>query len=384
MESVVRPFMGVFSDVPDLRHAQGQRHRLPQVLTLVTLGLINQQNSLGQIAAWVQGLSGPIRQRLHLRHNRVPSYATFRRVLLQMDPAALAQALQAWVEEVLRAYFPTMTWQGLAIDGKTLRGSADEKADLPAFQMLTAMIHSLDRVLQSQTIPARTNEWGTIRSFLEKMVLTGRVVSFDALYTHPDLAQLILDRNGHYLIRVKANQLHLLQALGTWFQDPPPTRRPETFLYSTTLKGHGRWVQYTLRTTPALNSYVQQEFHWPRVGQVFQIQPRCLNLSTGEITTTLHYAITRSKVHQAAPALLFRLWHQHWNVENKGHWVLDVVFGENHSHARKAHLPDVLSLMRKAVMTLFRLLGPDGITRNRSRLSANVDSALSFVGVPPE
>ena len=55
-------------------------------------------------------------------------------------------------------------------------------------------------VLQSQAIPARTNELGAIRSFLEKMVLTGRVVSFDALYTHPDLAQLIVDRNGHYLM----------------------------------------------------------------------------------------------------------------------------------------------------------------------------------------
>jgi len=384
MEQVVRPFIAVFSDVPDFRHAQGKRHRLPLVLTLVTLALINQQNSLGQIAAWVHGLDGQARQRLHLRHNRVPSYATFRRVLLQIDTAALAQALQAWVEEVLRAYFPAATWQGLAIDGKTLRGSADEEVDLPALQVLNAMIHSIGVVLQSQAIPAQTNELGAIRSFLEKIVLTGRVVSFDALYAHPDLAQLIVNRDGHYLMRVKANQLHLLRAFETWFQDPAPTRQPETYLYSTTVKGHGRLVQYTLRTTEALNAYVQLEFHWPCVGQVFQIQRRCLNLSTGEVTTTIHYAITSLKAHPAGPATLFRLWHQHWNVETKGHWVLDTVFGEDRSSARKAHLPEALSLMRKAVISLLRLFGQDGITRNRSRLSANVDSALSFVGVPLE
>jgi hypothetical protein len=79
MEHVVRPFIAVFSDVPDFRHAQGKRHRLPLVLTLVTLALINQQNTLGQIAAWVHGLGWQTRQRLHLRHNRVPSYATLRR-----------------------------------------------------------------------------------------------------------------------------------------------------------------------------------------------------------------------------------------------------------------------------------------------------------------
>jgi len=129
---------------------------------------------------------------------------------------------------------------------------------------------------------------------------------------------------------------------------------------------------------------VQQEFHWPRIGQVFQIERHSINLSTGEVTTTIHYAITSLKADQAAPALLFRLWHQHWEVENKGHWVLDTVFGEDRSPARKAHLPDALSLMRKAVLTLLRLLGQDGITRNRSRLSANVGNALSFVGVPLE
>ena len=55
MEHLVRPFIAVFSDVPDFRHAQGKRHQLPKVLTLVTLAMISQQNTLGQIAAWVLG-----------------------------------------------------------------------------------------------------------------------------------------------------------------------------------------------------------------------------------------------------------------------------------------------------------------------------------------
>jgi hypothetical protein len=49
--------------------------------------------------------------------------------------------------------------------------------------MLNAMVHALGVILQSQAIPAQTNELGTIQSFLEKILLTGRVVSFDALST---------------------------------------------------------------------------------------------------------------------------------------------------------------------------------------------------------
>jgi len=73
---------------------------------------------------------------------------------------------------VLKADFPTATWQGVAIDGKTLRGSADGEADLPALQVLNAMVHSLGVILQSQAIPVRTNELGTIQSFLEKSTTT--------------------------------------------------------------------------------------------------------------------------------------------------------------------------------------------------------------------
>jgi len=38
----------------------------------------------------------------------------------------------------------------------------------------------------------------------------------------------------------------LLPALETWFQDTPPTCQSETYLYATTVKGHGRQGQYTL------------------------------------------------------------------------------------------------------------------------------------------
>ena len=85
---------------------------------------------------------------------------------------------------------------------------------------------------------------------------------------------------------------------------------------------------------------------------------------------------------QTDPATLLNLWRQHWHIENKGHWVLDVVFGEDASKARKDHLPKTLSLLRKAVITLLRLFGQDGITVTRSALSANVEQTMSLIGLP--
>jgi predicted transposase YbfD/YdcC len=378
----VRPFYSIFNALPDHRRAQGKRHSLVAVLAVVTLALINQQNSLRQIASWAQGLSWQDRKRLPLRRNRVPSHSTIRRVLGDLDVWILTNAVQTWVEKVLAAYFPTSEWQGLAIDGKTLRGSRDASEESPALQVLNALVHELGAFIQSQAVTVGTNELGIIRDFLQGLVLSGRVVTLDALFTHHDVAHTILNQDGHYVMRVKANQPRLLEDLQTWFDDPSPFNQKENVVYRHMDKGHGRLVQYTLCTTQALNDYLHSELHWTTVNQAFRIERRCTNTRTGRVTHQTHYAITSLDFHQADPVTLLTLWRQHWHVENKGHWVLDVVLGEDASRARTNHLPETLSVLRRGVIALLWLFGRNGITATRSTLSANVQQAMSLIGLP--
>lgn len=382
MLGLVRPFCSIFDGLPDHRRAQGKRHSIVAVFAVVTLALINQQNSLRQIAKWAGGLSWQDRKRLPLRHNRVPSHSTILRVLGGVDGWMVANAVQAWVEEVLAAYFPTSEWQGLAIDGKTLRGSRDASEDSPALQVLNAMVHEIGAFIQSQAVTVGTNELGIIRDFLQGLVLSGRVVTFDALFTQHDVVRTVLDQGGHYVMRVKANQPRLLDDLQTWFDDPSPFNQKENVVFRHTVKGHGRLSQYTLCTTQALNNYLRSELHWTSVNQAFRIERRCTNTRTGRVTRQAHYGITSLGFHQADPAILLTLWRQHWHVENKGHWVLDVVFGEDTSRARTDHLPETLSVLRRGVITLLWLFGRNGITATRSALSANVQQAMSLIGLP--
>ena len=382
MVSLVRPFVSIFETLPDFRRAQGKRHPLTAVLTIVVLALLNQQNSLRQIAAWAQGLDAEARRRLPLRHNRIPSEATIRRVLHNVDVDALVQAIQDWVEEVLAALYPTTEGQGLAIDAKTLRGSRDDDEDLPALQVLNALVHELGAFIHAQAVPAKTNELGIIHDFLQGLILTGRVVTGDALLTQQEVARTVLNQGGHYVLRVKANQPNLLEALQTWFGDRSPLTQAEDVVYRYLEKGHGRLVQYTLCTTEALNDYLQNELHWPGVGQAFCIERRCTYIPTGQVSFKTHYGFTSLAFHQADPATLLNLWRQHWHIENKGHWVLDVVLGEDRSRLRKGHGPETLSVLRRAVITLLRLFGPNGITTTRSALSADVHQSMSLIGLP--
>ena len=147
-----------------------------------------------------------------------------------------------------------------------------------------------------------------------------------------------------------------------------------------TVKGHGRLETYRLRATAALNTYLLQEYDWPDVGQVLCIEHTREIVSSGLVMRMVHYAITSLTV--TTPEQLLSLWHEHWHIENKNHWVRDVVFGEDASRARSGSLPEVLALLRATVMARLRLSGMDGITAARSQASADLRIATFLVGIP--
>ena len=44
----------------------------------------------------------------------------------------------------------------------------------------------------------------------------------------------------------------------------------------------------------------------------------------------------------------------HWSIENRLHWVLDVVFKEDESRIRKDHAPENISLIRKMALNMLK------------------------------
>ncbi len=56
---------------------------------------------------------------------------------------------------------------------------------------------------------------------------------------------------------------------------------------------------------------------------------------------------------------------EHWSIENRLHWVLDVVFNEDQSRNRKDHCPDNLAMLRKLALNLARLEPSKGSIRGK-------------------
>ena len=70
-----------------------------------------------------------------------------------------------------------------------------------------------------QAVADQSKELVRIEDVLEALVLTGRIVTTDALHTQRYVAQTILDGDGDYVMLVKGNQPELLADIQRVFQE---------------------------------------------------------------------------------------------------------------------------------------------------------------------
>lgn len=47
---------------------------------------------------------------------------------------------------------------------------------------------------------------------------------------------------------------------------------------------------------------------------------------------------------------------QHWGIENKLHWVLDVCFAEDQSRIRKGNAPRNIAIIKKTALNLLQII----------------------------
>ena len=129
----------------------------------------------------LKDLSGELRRRLgckrHPQSGRyiVPSEPTIRRTLCALDADLLDAAMGAW----LQTQVPSCA---LAIDGKTLRGSAS-KGGRRGVHLLSALLCDSGVVVGQKHLFPHSNEITCSDKLLEDIDLKDKVVTADAMHT---------------------------------------------------------------------------------------------------------------------------------------------------------------------------------------------------------
>ena len=350
---MIRPLVKYLVKVHDPREAKGLRHPLVAILCLCCVALMSGAKNPKAIANWWknrQGL-GPFLERLGFTKSYGPSKSTLYRVLALVPVAMLEAALTQWAEDnVATVPPPSGELEGVAVDGKTLRGSRKQQAEQT--HLLSALSHRLGMTLKQVGVSDKTNEIGAVPDLLVDFIIEGRVFTVDALLTQREIAQTIIDAHGDYVMVVKDNHPKLCEAIETLFADPDALDVFVDDCAATMEKGHGRLEQRILQSSSALNDYLD----WPGLQQVYQLDRETTMLKPGQVRTQTVYGLTSLPAQRASASQLLKLARGHWSIENCNHWIRDVTFGEDHSQVRTGHLPQVMAALRNCVISLLRLL----------------------------
>ena len=134
---------------------------------------------------------------------------------MTLDPRAFEDALTAWLQQTHGLDPAPGELRGVALDGKALRGT--KSLDQRALMLIAAFDHETACVIRQHAVPADTNEQKAALDLLKQLVLTGRVITADAMHCQHETCEQIVDSGGLYLVTVKDNQSTLHQAISQEF-----------------------------------------------------------------------------------------------------------------------------------------------------------------------
>lgn len=202
------------AQVPDPRGRKGKRHVFTATLTAVVCAMLQGCRGYEAIAQWLK--EQPLDFLWSLGFTRQPPTETgVRRLLSRIDVAAFEAALTRWISDLLGEDQPSAELVPTAMDGKALRGTWNR---LDRAVLLLAVVDAKTKcVLHQRRVPSDTNEHQIALDVLKELVLTGRVITADAMFCHQDVCQTIMDSGGHYVLPVKENQEALLNAISLEF-----------------------------------------------------------------------------------------------------------------------------------------------------------------------
>jgi predicted transposase YbfD/YdcC len=248
--------------------------------------------SVTAIAEWATDAPWPILAALGVRCDpltrrcHVPGEATIRRVLARVDGDAVDATVGAWLADRLR---PLPHRRVLAVDGKTLRGSAHQGHQV---HLLAALDHHDGAALAQREVPTATNEIATFQPLLARLDLAGAVITADAMHTQRDHASFLVEAGADYLLVVKANQptLHAQLAALPWRQIPVMDRTRE--------HGHGRVEVRTLKVAAVAG------LCFPHAAQAIGVIRRVRAPGSRRWRTVTVYAVTSLAPGSASPAQL--------------------------------------------------------------------------------
>jgi predicted transposase YbfD/YdcC len=289
---------------------------------------------------------------LELPHG-IPSHDTFGRVFARLDARQFEACFAAWMQAVA-AVLPL---EVIALDGKTVRRSGDRAAGKAALHLVSAWASANRVVLAQVAVADKSNEISALPLLLRQLVLTGCIVTMDAMGCQTEIAATVLAGGADYVLAVKENQPTLYEevvdtfalARASQFAEYPA---PVWDTWRQVSKGHGRLEtrEHWVLSDPAVLAYLQEVTPWPGLRAVGLVEAE-RRWPDGHCEREARYYLLSCPFSARQFGAAVR---RHWGIENQVHWLLDMAFREDESRVRTGDAAENFAVLRRIALHLLQ------------------------------
>lgn len=333
------------SVIKDIRQAWKVEHKLTDILFLTVCAVISGCEGWDEIEDFGEAKLDFLRTYGEFEAG-TPSADTIARVISMISPKQFQRVFADWMQEC----HTVSSGEVIAIDGKTLRGSYDKSRKKGAIHMISAFSAANGVVLGQIKTEEKSNEITAIPELLKLLNLHGCLVTIDAMGCQKKIALEIVNQSADYLLAVKANQPKLADAFTEHF----PMSRVATYdgdSYTTQEKSHGRQETRLHIVSDLPDDFHDFTYEWAglkKLGVVVSFRQEGDEVPDNAM---VRYYISSKDLTAVELAEAAR---QHWFIETKLHWCLDVGMREDACRIRRDMASENLAGIRHIAMNYLK------------------------------
>ena len=336
-------FSNCFAEIIDPRINRKKLYPLEEILFVIICGTICGASSWRDFVIFGKEKLNYLRNFFEYKSG-IPSKNTFYRVMSVLNPEQLKKSLLVWLKCLQKALSGVV-----AIDGKAIRKSFDKAMGQDAIHIVSAFSANLQLTLGQEKVSEKSNEITAIPKLLDLLDLSGTTVTIDAMGCQKEIAKKIRESEADYILALKGNHSNLHEDVKLFMETE--SKKTENKINETLEeadKGHGR--------IEIRKCYVSDKIDWLNGRKDWtDIKTLVMIESIREIKDEI--SVERRFYISSLPAnakLISKAIREHWSVENKLHWVLDVTFREDDSRVRKDNSPENMSLIRRWTLNMLK------------------------------
>lgn len=341
----VKALLDQFSALEDPRQAWKVVYPLPEVLLCVLCATMAGADDFVEIERWANKKLDFLRRFLPFEDG-IASHDTLNDVINALPGEAFSECFVTWVES-LREDDPDI----VAIDGKTSRRAHNRCQGKNPLHLVSAWASRQRLVLGQQACEEKSNEITAIPALLERLELAGALVTIDAMGCQTTIATAIRGKGADYLLALKDNWPALSAEIERFFADADPATLERHW---TTDNDHGRLERRRHAICHDVGWLVSDrrfpgEWRFKDLAMIAMVETEVERGGKTGRERRYYLSSARLSAKQFAHAV-----RAHWHVENRLHWVMDVVFHDDLMRLRTDNGPANMATIRHISLNLIR------------------------------